>query len=214
MAQAKKVNVENVLVSAAAKASKLLVKNTLDFGKVMAEVNELPGLIEDLGQQVIAEELKILDAQGRLAEVEASIPVAQREARAELELQIKENHKLVLARLLSEDDLEACPNGTVGGLRADLETAKLDNEDAIRSAVGRAEGVIYTRAKAELTAQELEHKSATASLEAQVDMQAKQIEFLNTQLRQAEANRTADRDMAIKIEEAKANSAGITVNNK
>lgn len=146
--------------------------------------------------------LKIAEKESQIGELELEFKEGQRQNKVNLELDFKENTKLVVAEYLGSQGLVTIANDELTGLKGKLSKLEADFEKDVQSRVGAAMGAAtkeFNSAKAlyisEETAKVAQTKAEVTTLSDKVNFLTVQNKTLLDQLKEAGDN-------AVKIAEA------------
>ncbi len=129
-----------------------------------------------------------------------------RNAKADLQIQIKENAEVVLSNLMTDRGLTKITDCDLINLQDDLALAKDSNEEAINSAVDKAikTGTISHNASQSLL--QSKHSVECADYKARISALTSEISFVRDELNDIKANVEADRKAKVDIEKNKADA--------
>lgn len=202
--------------TAADKSAKSVVTATLGLDKVVQELvkqaSVLPELIEKTQEAQAIYNQQEEDAKAKLAGIADETKLKVREAKVELDMQVRENESKVLDTLLAKNGLAHITKVEVDTLNQDLVTIKSDNaadiQKAVKAAVHNAESV----AKANLDTTVANHKVAVAQKDADIKAKDMQIGFMQKTIDGLEATIRAERAARVDIANAEAQRQGVVVN--
>ena len=192
----------NKTVTVVTQATKAMVKSAQDLAKTAGSLSALAEASEGLTSEI---ELKSAE----LASIEARTADALRKAKAELSIKVLENEEGVLGSMLANRGLVSIASNTLEDLRADLQNAQNDNDDAINAAVGKAKGMAESKAKSEAREAELGFQVEAAQLKAQNENLADKNSTLVAQVADMKDMLTAEREARVSMS---ANQAQPTIN--
>lgn len=179
-------------VSIVDKAAKGIAKVTLDVSKIITELTTMSGISENLA-------FDIEQASGKLAAIESDTVTALRDAKADLNLRVKENEEKVLNSLLSVRGLAMISIAELKEINRDLEDAQADNKAEVEKAASIAGNMAKSAAKVEAAAAQATSDIAAAQAKADNTTKDLQIAFLNKSIATLEANATAERAARVEI---------------
>lgn len=202
--------------TAADKSAKSVVTATIGLDKVVQELvkqsSVLPELIEKTQEAQAIYNQQEEDAKAKLAGIADETKLKVREAKVELDMQVRENESKVLTTLLDKNGLAHITKEEVNTLNQELVSVKADNaadiQKAVKAAVHNAESV----AKSTLDKTVADHKVAVAQKDADIKSKDMQISFMQKTIDGLEATITAEREARIQVAQAESNKQGVTVN--
>lgn len=198
-------NPQKVLLTAAEKASKTLNTAATSLSKGLEQFQDIPAMIEDMGQTILSKEAE-------LADITAKVADQRRISKAQLEIQIMEDEDKVFNNLRTARGFAAITVETLTDLETALDTANNDMDDKVSAAVHAATGSVATKHKHEMDMLNATHAQDTASLQAANDQLRSQITFLNEQIERNTRDKAAERETQVSIAQANANAQGVVVN--
>lgn len=204
-----KKDVQTQYQVAAERLVRSFAKSVADLNKTAEGFATLPDTLTDLSEQI--EDKKIeLDSLSKLKETK------EREAAAELDLQIKENKDLKLTQLMKEKGYVPITAAELNELRSDLAQAIDAKDSEIEKAVTEAKRSAAISHNAEIAILKKDTEVAHAKLEATVEQQTQKIESLMNENARLEHFIEAEREAAIKRAQADSqrSAANIYTNSK
>lgn len=193
------------LITTADRSTKTLLGTIGQLGKVVAEVQALGSVVENLTADIQQRE-------SQLANVEAQITHKQREAAANLNLAVLENERSVLGDLLAKFGLAEITKGELSQLKVSLEGAIAGNEAATEAAVKSAGAALHSQYSSEIARLKNAQSVETATLNANAAAAQERIAFLLQELQAAREQIVQERNARVQIAEAEAKRQAVTVN--
>lgn len=192
-------------VTVLSQANKALSKTATDLNKVMTN---LVGLVETSAN--VAETIELQQAE--LDNLEQRMSDDFRGATAELDIKVLENERSVLDTLLEKFSLADITKSDLRLIKISLDEACEDNAATIEKAVAAASSLLHAKHGGELSTLKSDHKVAVAEKDANVNSLGVQITFLEKTIVTLEATIVSEREARVRIAEAEAKKAGLTVN--
>lgn len=177
-------------------------------GNLKKVMNELETLIPVSTQLITDVEFQ----QNKLDNLNQTYIQKEREAKAELNIRIKENEVDVLNELLISRQLTSLPIQEHRALLSELEVLKKDNEASINAAVKVATEQLSVTHKGISDRQEAAHQVEIATLKASNTSLEERNQFLQTQIEALQNQITSEREARIAIAQAEANKQGVVIN--
>lgn len=177
-------------------------------GNLKKVMNELETLIPVSTQLITDVEFQ----QNKLDNLNQTYIQKEREAKAELNIRIKENEVDVLNELLISRQLTSLPIQEHRALLSELEVLKKDNEASISAAVKVATEQLSVTHKGISDRQEAAHQVEIATLKASNTSLEERNQFLQTQIEALQNQITSEREARIAIAQAEANKQGVVIN--
>lgn len=196
---------EQTLITATSKASFSMEKASTGLQKVVADLTSAVEVHAQLLEQVA-------EAQQQLDGIQEAASIAERKAKAELELQVLENRKQVMLDLMNSAGLANISKEDLASLSDDLFNAVSSNENAIEDAVTKAMQSSAIKANAENSRLIADHSVAVAQKDANLVAKDREIEFLEKQVSTLEATVKAEREARVAETTARATANGVVVN--
>ena len=187
----------NKTITLVTKAANDLNKQSIGLQKTIDSLHSMEGTAATL-----AAEIEYLESQHTLhtKKIESEL----RDAKADLQIQIKESRQSVLATLMDEANFAEITNNDLSDLRDECLNALESNQDAIDAAVNMANksnAISSAATKTELDSKHAvvmaEHKASNTALRSEID-------FVRQSLKDIKDNVEAERAANIEIEQAKA----------
>jgi hypothetical protein len=194
-----------VIITETSKASDTLIKATAGLNKVMAQ---LAACTEPHAELLIA----VTEAQQKLDAIKEETELAERKAKAELDLRVLENEDKVLQGLMGKRSLAVITNADLAAVKSELNDATYEVDvkinTAVKAAVKNADAV-----SASLLAKTVaEHSVAVAQKEADILASKREIDFLERQVATLEANAKAEREARVEETKARSTAGAVVVN--
>ena len=177
-------------------------------GNLKKVMNELETLIPVSTQLITDVEFQ----QNKLDNLNQTYIQKEREAKAELNIRIKENEVDVLNELLISRQLTSLPIQEHRALLSEHEVLKKDNEASISAAVKVATEQLSVTHKGISDRQEAAHQVEIATLKASNTSLEERNQFLQTQIEALQNQITSEREARIAIAQAEANKQGVVIN--
>ena len=192
-------------VSVTDRSTKAITTAVGNLSKVATELQTLAQ-----SSEAIAQEIQF--RQGELNQINTDFDQKLAEAKADLRIKVLDNEDKVLEQLLKARGLTTIAPSELAQLKSNLEEAEASNDEAIRAAVEQANTTASNELRARLAQQASEHKVAIAELNANGSAKDQKIAFLTEQVEELRKTVTAERETRVKIAEAEAQRAGVTIN--
>lgn len=205
MATASSGTTERKLVTAIDKSTKALITAATQLGKQQEALEGLPAMAENLGQEVLAMELK-------LEGLKDLVEDGARDAQAELKIRIKEDESKLLAQLMAKRGFIEVTGAEFEQLSASLERQESDHEEQMRKEVGKAQGMAESKYNQAAALAESQQKLEMAEMTAELAMLRQQNQFMIRQVEEMNGTLVAERQARVEVEKARADSQGVVVN--
>ena len=192
-------------VSVTDRSTKAITTAVGNLSKVASELQTLAS-----SSEAIAQEIQF--RQGELNQINTDFDQKLAEAKSDLRIKVLDNEDKVLEQLLKARGLTTIAPSELVQLKSNLEEAEASNDEAIRAAVEQANTAASNELRARLAQQASEHKVAIAELNANGSAKDQKIAFLTEQVEELRKTVTAERETRVKIAEAEAQRAGVTIN--
>lgn len=194
------------VITVADRSTKTLLATIGNLGKVVAEVQGLSTIVEQLSGDIQQRE-------SQLANIDTEIALRQRQAAANLNIQVLENERGVLATLMGKFGKADISAAELSQLKVALDGANADNAAAIEAAVKAEASKLHASYAGQLSSLKSEHAVQTATLTAQASAKDERIDFLANEVDQLRAQIAEERRARVQIAEADAKRQGVTISN-
>ncbi len=193
MAAAKKSVSETAkTVTVLDRANKGFVTSAENLVKTMATLTDLV-----TSSVKVTEEIEFKESQ--LKAIEADMSDKERVANAQLDIRVLENENQVCAKLMSARNYAAITNAELHELRASLSNAETSNEDAIESAVKKANTSSAISANAKEATLKAVQSVETAELKAQIQALTSEVSYLKTNNSDLKEDAKSEREARVSI---------------
>lgn len=181
---------------------------------LQAILKEIDGAITDFneltGDKLETISTEYADTQEKLAALKAELAEKQRVAALDLELLIKANKRKAFESLGKELGLAIISEADLRSLRNNLATAEETLDEAVETAVKKANASNAIAKNAAVSKVESQAAVETAQLQAQNESLTDKVMWLEGQLSKLEGMLKASQDNAVKIAEAGSKSINVT----
>lgn len=184
----------------------ILGQGAASLTKAVSEMKNAASAIEKLVADSEQLTLEVSSKQEQIDQLAVEYAEKLRQAELDLDLKVKANEDRVATEILAKTQKVAVKHSDYTALQSELNTVKSQQEQVIKAAEGKAEGMAKSKYENEAKLLTATHATESASDKARITSLTEKVSFLEVQIAKWEGALDAERTAS--VERAKASAIG------